>query len=102
MNHESSEQQTFTATPGRYSLATVSTLGACVRQTKRVRPTPILSMFLGAQGWLEPEQAIALVNTRQSIALDWDAYLDSGNGPDPAGIYLFGPDGQAYRSFEIE
>ncbi len=106
MNQDSNEQQTFIATPGtpgRYSLATVATLGACLRQTKRVRPTPVLYLYVGAQGWVESEQAIDLVNkSRSRITLDWDAYLDNGSGADPRGIYLFGADGQAYRGFDIE
>lgn len=36
------------------------------------------------------------------MELSWDAYLEDGQGPDPAGIYLFGSDGGAYRGFDVE
>ncbi len=101
-DHNDQEQQTLIATPGRYSLETVSTLGECLRRTRKVRPTPILYLYLGAQGWLESRDAYDLVVKNRSIELSWDAYLEEGQGPDPAGIYLFGSDGGAYRGFDVE
>ena len=96
------EQQTLIATPGRYTLSTVTTLGECLRRTRKVRPTPILYLYLGARGWLERSDAYDLVVKNRSIELSWDAYLEDGQGPDPAGIYLFGSDGGAYRGFDVE
>ncbi len=101
-DHNDQEQQTLIATPGRYSLETVSTLGECLRRTRKVRPTPILYLYLGARGWLERSDAYDLVVKNRSIELSWDAYLEDGQGPDPAGIYLFGSDGGAYRGFDVE
>lgn len=92
----------YQATSGRYTLDTVETLGACLRQTHTVRPTPILYLYLGAHDWLDWQQAYDLMVKSRSIELSWDAYLDDGNGPDPAGIYLFGADGRAYRGFDVE
>jgi hypothetical protein len=100
-DHNDLEQQTLIATPGRYTLETVTTLGECLRQTLRVRPTPILYLYLGAQDWLERSDAYDLVVKSRSIELSWDAYLEEGQGPDPAGIYLFGSDGGAYRGFDV-
>jgi hypothetical protein len=96
------QQRTLLATPGRYTLETVGTLGECLRQTRKVRPTSVLYLYLGALGWLSWELAYDLVVKSRSMELSWDAYLDDGQGPDPAGIYLFGADGGAYRGFEIE
>ena len=96
------EQQTLIATPERYTLSTVTTLGECLRRTRKVRPTPILYLYLGARGWLERSDAYDLVVKNRSIELSWDAYLEDGQGPDPAGIYLFGSDGGAYRGFDVE
>jgi len=96
------EQQTLIATPGCYTLSTVTTLGECLRRTRKVRPTPILYLYLGARGWLERSDAYDLVVKNRSIELSWDAYLEDGQGPDPAGIYLFGSDGGAYRGFDVE
>lgn len=47
-------------------------------------------------------QAYELVVKSRSLELSWDTYLDDGQGPDPAGIYLFGSDGRAYRGFDVE
>jgi hypothetical protein len=89
--HES--QHTLVATLARYTLETVATLGECLHRTRKVRPTPVLYLYLGAQGWLESKQAYELVVKSRSMELSWDAYLEDGQGPDPAGIYLFGSDG---------
>ena len=101
-HHNDQEQQTLIAMPGRYTLSTITTLGECLRRTVRVQPTPILYLYVGAQGWLESGDASDLVVKSRSIELSWDAYLDDGQGPDPAGIYLFGSDGGAYRGFDVE
>ena len=101
-DHNDQEQQTHIATPGRYTLETVTTLGECLRRTLRVRPTAVLYLYLGARGWLESRDAYDLVVKSRSMELSWDAYLEDGRGPDPAGIYLFGSDGGAYRGFDIE
>lgn len=94
--------QRLIATLARYTLDTVATLGECLRRTRKVRPTPVLYLYLGAQGWLESMEAYELVVKSRSMELSWDAYLEDGQGPDPAGIYLFGADGGAYRGFEVE
>jgi hypothetical protein len=47
-------------------------------------------------------QVYELVVKSRSMELSWDAYLEEGQGPDPAGIYLFGSDGGAYRGFDVE
>jgi len=99
---EQHKQQTLIATPARYTLGTLSTLGECLRRTRRVQPTATLYLYLGAQGWLESRDAYDLVVKSRSIELSWDAYLEDGHGPDPAGIYLFGSDGGAYRGFDVE
>jgi len=99
---EQHKQQALTATPARYTLETVATLGECLRRTHKVRPTAILYLYLGAQGWLESRDAYDLVVKSRLIELSWDAYLEDGQGPDPAGIYLFGSDGGAYRGFDVE
>jgi hypothetical protein len=101
-DHNDQEQQTLIATPGRYSLETVTTLGECLRRTLRVRPTSVLYLYLGAISWLESRDAYDLVVKSRSMELSWDAYLEDGRGPDPAGIYLFGSDGGAYRGFDVE
>jgi len=101
-DQEQHKQQTLIATPGRYTLETVTTLGECLRRTRKVRPTPILYLYLGARGWLESRDAYDLVVKNRSMELSWDAYLEDGQGPDPAGIYLFGSDGGAYRGFDVE
>jgi hypothetical protein len=98
--HES--QYTLIASSGHYTLDTVATLGECLRRIRKVRPTPILYLYLGAQGWLESIQAYELVVKSRSMELSWDAYLGDGQGPDPAGIYLFGSDGGAYCGFDVE
>ena len=98
--HES--QHTLVVTLARYTLETVATLGECLRRMRKVRPTPVLYLYLGAQGWLESMQAYELVVKSRSMELSWDAYLEDGQGPDPAGIYLFGSDGGAYRGFDVE
>ena len=99
---EQQQQQALIATPARYTLETVATLGECLRRTRKVRPTPVLYLYLGAQGWLSWELAYDLVVKSRSMELSWDAYLDDGQGPDPAGIYLFGSGRSAYRGFEVE
>jgi hypothetical protein len=101
-DHNDQEQQRLIATPGHYILETVTTLGECLRRTRKVRPTPILYLYLGARGWMESKDAYDLVVKTRSIELSWDAYLDDGQGTDPAGIYLFGSDGGAYRGFDVE
>jgi hypothetical protein len=95
-------QQALIATPARYTLDAVATLGECLRRTRKVRPTSILYLYLGAQGWLESGDAYDLVVKSRSMELSWDAYLEDGQGPDPAGICLFGSDGGAYRGFDVE
>ncbi len=94
--------QRLIATPARYTLETVATLGECLRRTRKVRPTPVLYLYLGAASWLESMDAYDLVVKSRSMELSWDAYLEDGQGPDPAGIYLFGADGGAYRGFDVE
>src|SRR5438132_10972040 len=42
--HES--QHTLVATLTRYTLETVATLGECLRRTRKVRPTPVLYLYL--------------------------------------------------------
>src|SRR6266571_9062887 len=101
-DQEQQRQQVLIATPGRYTLETVATLGECLRRTRKVRPTAVLYLYLGAQGWLESRDAYDLVVKSRSMELSWDAYLEDGQGPDPAGIYLFGSDGGAYRGFDVE
>ena len=98
---EHEKQQTLIAT-GHYTLATVTTLGECLRRTRRVRPTPVLYLYLGAQDWLKSMQAFDLVVKSREIELSWDAVLSDGQGPDPAGIYLFRSAGGVYRAFDIE
>lgn len=46
-------QQALIATPARYTLETAATLGECLRRTRKVRPTPVLYLYLGAAsaGW---------------------------------------------------
>ncbi len=100
-HHNDQERQTLIATPARYTLETVETLGECLRRTRKVRPTAVLYLFVGAQDWLSSMDAYDLVVKSRSMELAWDAYLDDGRGPDPAGIYLFGPGG-AYRGFDVE
>jgi hypothetical protein len=102
MTYQQEQQYTLIATPARYAFETVATLGECLRRARKVRPTPVLYLYLGAQGWLESRLAYELVVKSRSMALSWDAYLEDGHGPDPAGIYLFGPDGGAYRGFDVE
>jgi len=99
---EQQQTQRLSATPAHYTLETVATLGECLRRTRKVRPTPVLYLYLGAQGWLESMDAYDLVVKNRSIELSWDAYLEDGHGPDPAGIYLFGSDGGAFRGFDVE
>jgi len=99
---EQHKQQVLIAAPARYTLSTLATLGECLRRTRKVRPTPVLYLYLGAQGWLESRDAYDLVAKSRSMELSWDAYLEDGQGPDPAGIYLFGSDGSAYRGFDVE
>lgn len=101
-DQEQQTQRTLIATQGRYTLETVTTLGECLHRTLRVKPTPILYLYLGARGWLESRDAYDLVVKSRSMELSWDAYLEDGQGPDPAGIYLFGSDGGAYRGFDVE
>jgi len=100
-DHAIPHEHPLIATPGRYTLATVVTLGECLRRSVRVRPTPVLFLYLGAQDWLDWRQAYELVVKSRSMELSWDAYLDDGQGPDAAGIYLFGADGGAYRGFDV-
>jgi hypothetical protein len=99
---EQHQTQRLIATPTQYTREAVTTLGACLQRTQRVRPTAILYFYLGMQGWLESRDAYDLVVKSRSMELSWDAYLEDGHSPDPAGIYLFGPDGSAYRGFEVE
>lgn len=99
---EQHQTQRLIATPGRYKQQAVTTLGECLRRTQRVRPTSILYMYLGVQGWLKSMDAYDLVVKSRSMNLSWDAYIEDGHGPEPVGIYLFGLDGSAYRGFEVE
>jgi len=99
---EQHKQQGLIAQPSRYTLETLSTLGECLRRTRRVRPTATLYLCLGVQGWLESRDAYDLIVKNRSLELSWDAYLEEGHGPDQAGIYLFGSDGHAYRGFDVE
>lgn len=99
---EQHQTQRLNATPARYTLETVVTLGECLRRTRKVRPTPVLYLYLGAASWLESTDAYELIVKSRSIELSWDAYLEEGQGPDPAGIYLFGSDGRAYRGFDVD
>src|SRR6266516_4408787 len=62
------------AMPKRYTLKTLSTLGECLRRTRKVRPTPILYLYLGQQGWRESEQAYDLIVKGRSIEVYGDAY----------------------------
>ena len=101
-DQEQQKQQALIGTSGRYKLETLATLGECLRRTLRVRPTPVLYLYLGATSWLESRDAYDLVVKSRSMELSWDAYLEDGQGPDPAGIYLFGSDGGAYRGFDVE
>jgi len=50
---EQQQQQALIATTARYTLETVATLGECLRRTRKVRPTPVLYLYLGAAsaGW---------------------------------------------------
>ncbi|SRR6266478_8347093 len=100
-DQEQQQQQTLIATPGRYTLETVTTLGECLRRTRKVRPTAVLYLYLGATSWLESRDAYDLIVKNRSMELSWDAYLEDGQGLDPAGIYLFGSDGGAYRGFDV-
>ncbi len=99
---EQQQTQRLSATPARYTLETIVTLGECLRRMRKVRPTPVLYLYLGVQDWLESKDAYDLVVKSRSIELSWDAYLEDGQGPDPAGIYLFGAGGGAYRGFDVE
>jgi hypothetical protein len=38
----------------------------------------------------------------RSMELSWDASLEDGKGPDPAGISLFETDGGGYHGFDVE
>src|SRR2546426_9659968 len=64
---EQHKQQVLVASPARYTLSTVATLGACLRQTRKVRPTAVLYLYLGTQGWLESTDAYDLVVKSRSI-----------------------------------
>lgn len=99
---EQQKQQALIATPARYTLETVATLGECLRRTRKVWPTAVLYLYLGAASWLESMDAYDLVVKSRSMELSWDAYLEDGQGLDPAGIYLFGSDGGAYRGFDVK
>src|SRR5689334_9680211 len=39
------QQQALIATPARYTLETVATLGECLRRTRKVRPTAVLYLY---------------------------------------------------------
>ncbi len=69
------KQQALLATPACYTLETVATLGECLRRTRKVRPIPILYLYLGTQGWLESMDAYDLVVKSRSMELSWDAYV---------------------------
>jgi len=99
---EQYQTQRLVATPKRYTLETMATLGDCLHQTRKVRPTPVLYLSLGATSWLESTDAHERVARSRDIDLSWDAYTEDGHGPDLAGIYLFGTDGNAYRAFDID
>jgi hypothetical protein len=101
---ETSSSSNLAATPGQYSPKAVSTLGKCLRLVERVRPTPVLYFYLGNRGWLTSQEAHDLVaqSSSMGMGLYWDAYLQDGQGVDPAGIYLFATDGTAWRAFAIE
>ena len=61
-------------------------------------------LFVPGRGicWLESMDAYDLIVKSRSMELSWNAYLEDGHGPDPAGIYLFGSDAGAYRGFDVE
>lgn len=82
-------------------------LGTCLRQLgeQRVRPTAVLYLYLGKLEWMPASQMRERLATSRTLDGSWDAFLidfDQATPDAPAGIYLFGPDGQAYRAFEIE
>lgn len=95
------QTQKLAATPARHSYDTVETLGDCLDRTRTVRPTPVLYLEFGATSWLKSTDAHERIARSRGIDLSWDAYLEDGQGTDPAGIYLFGTDGKAYRAFDI-
>src|SRR5436305_1640612 len=86
------------------SIQNVITLGQCLRQLAghRVRPTEILYLYIGKQDWIRASQIQELLTTSRMIDLYWDAYLIGEGQQELPGLYLFGPDGQSYRAFEIE
>jgi hypothetical protein len=84
-----------------------ATLGECLRQLaeRRVRPTAVLYLHLGQLEWTPAQQVRERLTTSRTPDGYWDAFLvdtDQETPNEPAGIYLFGTDGKAYRSFEIE
>ena len=84
-----------------------TTLGECLHQLaeRRVRPTAVLYLHLGKLEWTTAGQIRERLTTSRTPDGYWDAFLvdtDQETPREPAGIYLFGTDGQAYRAFEIE
>jgi hypothetical protein len=80
----------------------IATLGSVLRQlpsSTQVRPTEALYLLLGQHDWLSSEQAQNLVAKSRNVELGWDAYVVSEG--QEAGIYLFGPGGQAHCAFEL-
>lgn len=82
-------------------------LGTCLRQLgeQRVRPTAVLYLYLGKLEWTPALQIRERLTTSRILDGSWDAFLidfSQKTPREPAGIYLFGPDGKAYRAFEIE
>ena len=82
-------------------------LGTCLRQLgeQRVRPTAVLYLYLGKLEWMSASQMRERLTTSRILDGSWDAFFidfSQKTPREPAGIYLFGPDGKAYRAFEIE
>lgn len=82
-------------------------LGTCLRQLgeRRVRPTAVLYLYLGKLEWMPASQMRERLTTSRTLDGSWDAFLidfDQETLDAPMGIYLFGPDGKAYRAFAIE
>jgi hypothetical protein len=47
------------------------------------------------------KEANELIVKSRSMESSWGFYLEDGQGPDPAGIYLFGADGGVYLGFDV-
>jgi hypothetical protein len=80
-----------------------TTLGRCLRQLDgvHVKPTTVLFLLVGQQEWMNAEQMSDLIANSHSIDLHWDAYIVDDHQEEVRGIYLFGPDGRAYRAFVL-